>query len=450
MVRCFSVANQLCEARARLFGGQLGDTASLSALVSFESVCLRSTSTSPKREACRCCGNDGVCMAQWRGRQVGGSPGSRPRVAIAHDYITQRGGAERVVLALQRAFPEATVFTTLYEPETTFPEFSDLDIVASPLNRIAALRRDHRKALPLLASTSSRMRIDADVVIASTTGWAHGFEATGKKIAYCHSPARYLYLQGQYLGDSSPLSPASLGVKALTPYLRRWDQRAARTVDTYISNSTVVRQRVREIYGRESQLIFPPHSVDISGPRSPLPELEEFVGLGGHLLLVSRLLPYKNVDTAIGAVAKLPLERLVVVGDGPEREALRASLPDNVRMVHGVSDATLRWLYARSRALLAPSHEDFGLTVVEAAAWGKPSIALHSGGYLDTVDEGATGRFFARPESQDIAAAIAASRFDVWDVQKIKAHARLFSEESFARRLRGLVDEALATPDAGR
>lgn len=389
-------------------------------------------------------------MTESRGRQVSGPSGSRPRVAIAHDYITQRGGAERVVLALHRAFPEASVFTTLYEPETTFPEFSELDIITSPLNHVGALRRDHRKALPLLASASSRMHIDADVVIASTTGWAHGFEATGKKIAYCHSPARYLYLQDQYLGDSSPLSPASLVVKALTPYLRRWDQRAAGTVDTYVSNSTVVRDRVREIYGRESQLIFPPHSVDVSGPRSPLPELEDFVGVGGHVLLVSRLLPYKNVDKAIRAVGNLPLERLVIVGDGPEREVLRASLPDNVRMVSGISDASLRWLYARSRALLAPSHEDFGLTVVEAAAWGKPSIALRSGGYLDTVDEGTTGRFFSRPEATDIAAAIAASRFDVWDIQKIKAHARLFSEESFARRLRQLVDDAVAGPGGSR
>lgn len=389
-------------------------------------------------------------MTKSRSAQVGGPDGPRPRVAIAHDYITQRGGAERVVLALHRAFPEASVYTTLYEPATTFPEFEEIDIISSPLNRLGALRHDHRKALPLLAPASSRVRIDADVVIASTTGWAHGFETTGTKIAYCHSPARYLYLQDQYLGDAGRFSPASLGVKMLTPYLRRWDQRAAKTVDTYVSNSTVVRDRIREIYGRESQLIFPPHSVDVSGPRLPLPELEEFVGLGGHLLLVSRLLPYKNVDKAIKAVAGLPLERLIIVGDGPDREALRASLPSNARMVSGISDATLRWLYARSRALLAPSHEDFGLTVVEAAAWGKPSIALHSGGYLDTVDEGTTGRFFPRPEPDEIAAAIAASRFDVWDVQKIKAHARLFSEESFAQRLRGLVDDALGAQGGSR
>lgn len=367
---------------------------------------------------------------------------ARPRVAIAHDYITQRGGAERVVLSLSRAFPEAKIFTTLYEPETTFPEFRDLDIVASPLNRVGPLRRDHRKALPLLAAASSGIRIDADVVIASTTGWAHGFQTTGRKIAYCHSPARYLYLSDQYLGDAGRLSPARLGLRALTPFLKGWDQKAAASVDTYLTNSSIVQQRVEDVYGRSSELLFPPHSVDVSGPRNPMPELEEFVGGGGHLLLVSRLLPYKNVDAAIQAVAGLANERLVIVGDGPQRAELSALLPSNARLVSGISDEHLRWLYAKSRALIAPSHEDFGLTVIEAAAWGKPSIALRAGGYLDTVREGATGRFFSEPTSGAIAEAVAASRFQVWDVAAIKSHAHRFSEQAFAQRLHELVDEA--------
>ncbi|MGO2748675.1 MAG: glycosyltransferase [Pseudoclavibacter sp.] len=371
------------------------------------------------------------------------SKSARPRVAIAHDYITQRGGAERVVLSLNRAFPEAQVFTTLYDPETTFPEFRDIDIVPSPLNRIGPLRRDHRKALPFLAAASSGIHIDADVVIASTTGWAHGFRTTGQTIAYCHSPARYLYLSDQYLGDAGAFSPARLGLRALTPYLTRWDQKAAASVDTYLTNSSIVQQRVQDVYGRSSELLFPPHSVDVSGPRTPMPELAEFVGDGGHLLLVSRLLPYKNVDAAIQAVAGMSNERLVIVGDGPQRAELVAQLPSNARLVSGVSDEHLRWLYARSRALLAPSHEDFGLTVVEAAAWGKPSIALKAGGYLDTVREGATGRFFHEPTPAAISDAIVASRFQVWDVAAIKAHAHRFSEQAFARRMHELVDAAL-------
>lgn len=345
------------------------------------------------------------------------------------------------MLAMSRAFPEAAIHTTLFEPETTFPEFGQLNIVTSPLNRVAAFRSDHRKALPLLAAASSRMNIDADVVLASTTGWAHGFGTSGKVVAYCHSPARYLYLSEQYLGPARTMSPSALGLRALTPYLKRWDQRAARRVDRYLTNSTIVRERVLDVYGRTSELLFPPHSVDVSGTRDALPELESFVGTGGHLILVSRLLPYKNVDQAIRAVAGLPNERLVIVGDGPQRQDLASGLPSNVRLVSGISDPQLRWLYARSRALLAPSHEDFGLTVLEAAAWGKPSIALRAGGYLDTVAEGTTGRFFDRPDSALIASAITTSRFEVWDVARIKQHSREFSEAAFARRLREVVDE---------
>ena len=122
---------------------------------------------------------------------------SAPRVAIAHDYLTQRGGAERVVLALTRAFPDAPVYTTLFDPASTFPEFSSVDVRTSGLNRVSAFRRDHRLALPVLAMAANSIRIDADVVIASSSGWAHGFRTSGAKVVYCYSPARWLYQSGR-------------------------------------------------------------------------------------------------------------------------------------------------------------------------------------------------------------------------------------------------------------
>ena len=131
---------------------------------------------------------------------------SRPRVAIAHDYLTQRGGAERVVLAMLRAFPEAEVHTLLYDPEGTFPEFRDAHVVTSPLNRLAPLRRHHRLALPLLAPAASRLRVDADVTLVSTSGWAHGFDIRGRSLVYCHNPARWLYQADDYLGDEGARS----------------------------------------------------------------------------------------------------------------------------------------------------------------------------------------------------------------------------------------------------
>jgi len=128
---------------------------------------------------------------------------SRPTVAIAHDYLTQRGGAERVVLTLMKAFPEATVHTTLYDPDGTYPEFRGARMVTSPLNRIGLLRRDHRRALPLLAQASSRMRVDADVTIVSSSGWAHGFDITGRSVIYCHSPARWPRINLVFAGGAA-------------------------------------------------------------------------------------------------------------------------------------------------------------------------------------------------------------------------------------------------------
>ena len=124
----------------------------------------------------------------------------RPRIAIAHDYLTQRGGAERVVLSMARAFPESPIYTTLYEPELTYPEFTDLDIRVSRLNAIGVLRRNHRLALPVLSLASSMINIDADIVVVSSSGWAHGFSTRGRKLVYCHSPARWLYQRETYLG----------------------------------------------------------------------------------------------------------------------------------------------------------------------------------------------------------------------------------------------------------
>ncbi|EWT02789.1 glycosyl transferase family 1 [Intrasporangium oryzae NRRL B-24470] len=367
---------------------------------------------------------------------------SRPRVAIAHDYLTQRGGAERVVLALLRAFPDATIHTTLYEPDGTFPEFRDARIVTSPLNRVPLLRRDHRAALPFLPYAVSRLRADADVVVASSSGWAHGIPTTGRKLVYCHAPARWLYQTETYLGGPATASARGRALLALQPWLRRWDRRAAATADRYLVNSTVVRGHVRDAYGIEADVVAPPFGIDPSGHQEPVEELAEW-GEGGYHLVVSRLLPYKNVDQVVEAFRGLP-ERLVVVGRGPLEEELRAGLPDNARLLTGLSDARLRWVYAHARALVAPSIEDFGLTPLEGAAFGRPTLALRAGGYLDTIAEDVTGTFFERPVAADIRAAVERNTGRQWDADAIRAHADRFSEPRFHARLHDEVEQLLA------
>lgn len=364
---------------------------------------------------------------------------TRVRVAIAHDYLTQRGGAERVVLALSRAFPEAPIYTTLYNPEGTYPEFQEREVVTSRLNRFATLREDHRWALPFLAQASSQLHVPADVTIASSSGWAHGFRAAGKLLVYCHNPARWLYQTDEYLGDAGLLSAQRLAVTALGPALRRWDRSAAARADRYLANSSVVRARIQDNYGIDAPLLMPPPGLASSGDTAAPADLKDW-GREGFWVVVSRLLPYKNVDVAIDAFTGTK-ERLVVVGAGPEKERLQAMAPSNVRIVSDVSDDELRWIYEKARGLVAPSREDFGLTPLEANSRGLPVVALHAGGYLDTVVDGETGLFFTKKEgAAGLRRRVAEAGARTWDVEALQAHAESFGEHNFIAQIRDEVE----------
>ena len=302
-----------------------------------------------------------------------------------------------------RAFPDATLHTSLYQPQATFPEFQNYRVRTMPINKVRLFRRHHRTAFPLLAASFSSYRIDADVVLCSSSGWAHGVRTSGTKIVYCHTPARWLYQTQRYVGrDGGSLRSLRLAAAyGLRAPLQAWDRRAAATADKYLANSRVVQDRVRELYGLQAELVPPPVSIDINGPETAVREVEP-----GFLLCVSRLLPYKNVDRVLDAMRLLPDERLVVVGSGPEITRLRRSAPQNVALIGRATDSQLCWLYGNCRAVIAASHEDFGLVPLEAAAFGKPTAALRWGGFLDTIVEGRTGVFFDEAEPPEIAAAV--------------------------------------------
>jgi glycosyltransferase involved in cell wall biosynthesis len=354
-------------------------------------------------------------------------------VALVHDYLTQRGGAERVVLALCEAFPGAPLYTSLYDPDGTFPEFRDVDVHTLPLNTVPAFRQNHRLAFPFLAPSFSALRLDHDVVICSSSGWAHGARATGRKIVYCHTPARWLYQSDRYLGvrggDTGfdwrhAVRTGSL--EALRRPLRTWDLQAARSADRYLANSHHVASQILDAYGIDAAVVPPPPVIDPHGPKEHLPGLAP-----GFLLCVSRLLPYKNVDAVMAAMRSLPEATLVVVGDGPQAVPPELRATRNVTRLRRVTDDQLRWLYANAFALVSASYEDFGLTPLEAAMHGTPSVLLRAGGFLDTTVEGVTGMFFANPSPADIAGAISHALRVRWDPALIQAHAQTFSKERF-------------------
>lgn len=358
-------------------------------------------------------------------------------IAIAHDYLTQRGGAERVVLALHKAFPEAPIYTTLYDPEKTYPEFKNCTIITSPLNRIPLFRKDHRLALPLLPIFSSRLKVESEKAIVSTTGWAHGFNLPQKSFIYCHSPARWIYLTDQYLGDRTN-KIVTLLFKGMRPFLRWWDQRAASRQSRYVANSTEIQQRILDVYGKKVEIVFPPYSVSEQGKQVPLSGLEKFME-DGYFMIVSRLLPYKNVQHAIEAFSGLN-QKLLVIGAGPMLEELKANSTENIAFASNISDEQMQYAYAHTTALLAVSNEDFGITPLEVGAFGKPTIALKAGGFLDTITEGVNGTFIPAPSAEEIRNAVTRFKPEEYDSSLIKEHVQQFSEERFIRQIKGLMN----------
>src|SRR5439155_9417942 len=241
---------------------------------------------------------------------------SSPKVVIAHDYLTQRGGAERVVLAMLDAFPDATIHTSIYVPDTTFPEFANAEIQSTWLGRVPMFRHDHRLALPFLAQAFSSRVIDADVVICSSSGWAHGVSTRGQKLVYCYTPARWLYQPDKYLGGESYRGAGPV-MALIRPLLIWWDRGNARSAARYLTSSSSVRDRIKRVYGIDAEIVPPPLTSQLGGLQTEVAGLEP-----GFLLCVSRLLAYKNVDAVIGAASRLSGRHLVVVGDGPERTKL--------------------------------------------------------------------------------------------------------------------------------
>lgn len=366
---------------------------------------------------------------------------TRPAVALAHDYLTQLGGAERVVLALHRAFPDAPLHTTVHEPGTTYAELDELEVHTTVLQHLGPLRRNPRLALPLLAPVVSWHHVDADVTICQSTGWAHGMPVSGAKVVYAHNTPRWLYQRDEYLANLPRWY--GWGLRPLHGPLVRWDHRAAASADVVLAGSTVARDRIREHWGRDAEILYPPPGLSPDGPRRALdlPVIEP-----GYLLTVARLLPYKRVDVVIAAVAERPDTRLVVVGDGPDRarlEALAASpgVSHRVRFLRDVADDQLRWLYANAAALVTAAQEDFGLTPLEAMGFGTPVVAIDAGGFRETVVHGETGLRFAAATPASLGRSLDEALATDWPRAQLVARSEQFSEAAFAARLRAIVAE---------
>lgn len=364
--------------------------------------------------------------------------GRSPRVAIVHDYLTQRGGAERVVLSLLRMFPDADLYTSVYDRDGTYPEFQDLRIRTTVLQRLPHRGLMFRALLPLYAHAFSRMRLSGyDLVISSSSGFAHRVKVTdGLHVCYCYTPPRFLHRTDDYLAGGA------LGTKWVLPVirplvrrLRLSDVQAARRPDRYVTVSREIADRVADTYGRDADIINPP--VDV---RRILEHDGSVEGGAPYYLMVSRLLPYKRVDAAVRAARQRGV-RLVVVGSGPSETQLRRIASPEVEFRCDIDEVELNRLLHGCTALVQPGLEDFGLVPLEANAAGRPVIAYRSGGGGESVVDGVTGVHIDEQTPQAIADAMDRIESTTWDADKLRRHATSFGEDRF----HGELQELLAT-----
>lgn len=363
------------------------------------------------------------------------------KTALVHDYLAQAGGAERVAAVLHDMFPDAPLYTSVYDPKATLACFADMDIRTSFLqNWPIATRRLHKLALPYYPGAFEQFDLSAyDLVLSNTTSFAKGV-LTGPEtchVCYCHTPARFAWRPQEYLAQSQTARLLSPFMQGMLRNLRAWDFASAQRVDYFVAGSYNSARRIHKYYKREaSAVIYPPVETHKYAPVSP-------DQVGSHFLVVSRLVGYKRVDLAIDACNKTRAE-LRIVGTGPELGILRRKAGPTVRFLGRLPDVDVAAEYARCRALIFPGEEDFGLTPLECMASGRPVVAYQGGGALETVIEGRTGLFFAEQTVDSLASALQAARAMDFDPETLQMHARRFDRSVFTAQMRQFLDVALA------
>lgn len=359
------------------------------------------------------------------------------KIAIVHDHLAQTGGAERVVAAMHGIWPDAPIYTAVYDKEATHSIFGSADIRTSFLQRWATNPRIFRMAMPLYPFAFEQFDLRGyDVVLSTSAGFAHGVVTQPETchISYCHTPPRFAWRYHDFIsrGDGPARSRA---LPWLMHYLRLWDQAAAQRVDHFLANSHNVSRRIRKFYRRPSEVLHPPVEADrffvADVPRAD------------YFLIVSRLVGYKCLDVAIEACSRLNLP-LKVVGGGPDEARLKALAGPTVEFLGKRSDTEIADLYAHCRAFLFPGEEDFGIAPLEAMASGRPVIALRAGGALETVMEGETGLFFDQCTPELLMGALIEYPSLRFAPHTIAAHARRFDLSVFQASLAHFVEEAYA------
>ncbi|CAD7842089.1 Glycosyltransferase [Olavius algarvensis spirochete endosymbiont] len=360
------------------------------------------------------------------------------KVALVHDWLISPGGAERVLKEFAYLFPEASIFTAVYDRKTMGSMFAENRILVSYMQRVPFAKKHYRKMLALMPRAFEEFDLsDFDLILSSSSCCAKGVisSASTLHISYVHTPMRYAWeLYPDYIRQVGFLTRLAMRIQMSS--IRQWDALSGIRVDKYLANSREVAARISKTYRRDAAVLHPPVRTDFYSPDSNPDRCDDYY------LVVSRLVAYKRVDLAIKACNKLG-RKLIIIGSGPQEKRLKKLAGPQIFFLGEVSDSRIREHYRNCRAFLFPAFEDFGITPVEAQACGRPVVALGRGGALDTVIPGLTGVFFDEQAEDSLINGIRELENHHWDSVKIRHHAEKYDRKIFLSKLQGFILEAL-------
>lgn len=354
------------------------------------------------------------------------------KIAIVHDWLTNMGGAEQVVINFKEVYKDAPIYTTFYNPNKLDDKLKNIEVKTSCLQKKKMIE-NHKKYFPLMPMAFEKFDLNEyDVVLSSSSSCAKGVltKPGSIHICYCHTPMRYAWeKRDEYTLGMGKLKKKL--VEILCHYMRIWDVASSNRVDYFIANSTEVQKRIKKHYKRDSVVINPPVRCNMFN----ISETD-----GDYYLVLSRLVGYKRFDLAVQACSELG-KKLVVIGEGPEKEKLEKLAKENVTFLGRQPDEVVKKYMSECKALLFPGEEDFGIVPVEAQSCGRPVIAYGKGGVLDSVIDGKTGVFFKEQTVESLKEAINKFETMKFDKEKIRKHALEFDESVFQEKIRKFVEE---------
>jgi glycosyltransferase involved in cell wall biosynthesis len=356
------------------------------------------------------------------------------KIAFVHDYLNQMGGAEKVLEQCCQIFPDAPVYTSIFDKSKVSSIIGGLDIRSSFIQRLPFLEKHFKKYLPLYPMAFEQMKLSGyDVVLSMSSAFAKGIslEPGTLHINYCHTPMRFVWMFESY--DEKEKIPFYYK-PALLPILKRlkkWDLEKNKNVHKFIANSNTVKERIKRFYGRDSDIIYPPVDIERFKPCGTAQD---------YFLIVSRLREYKRIDLAVSACTKLGLP-LKIIGTGTAEQKLKKIAGPYVEFLGHKNDGEVVQYVQQCKAFILPGEEDFGIAPIEAQAAGKPVIAFGAGGALDTIIEGKTGLFFYQPTVESLIKKLKKFPEISFSPEECRKNAERFSCDRFKRQIMQYIEE---------